>query len=98
MAAPKFPLDYKKVFLVDELLLRAYLAQLRKFHHQPGKALAISKKMQDLLREADYKRKALFSEDSVNDSFSIVKHIYNTGMFGRILAELLTKYSVNPHK
>lgn len=92
-SVPKFPLDYGKVFLYDELKFRAYRDELLAAQSNDGigvlQALDLSKKMQDTLTEAEVKRRALFSEISVNEYFGVIAQIYNTGFVGRIIAFFL---------
>lgn len=94
------PFDYSKVFLVDELKFRAYgqLMDKSKLENQPGIALYYSKLMQDALRQAELKRPALFTDESIEASFGTVKQIYNTGWFGRVIAFFLKTFGFNPHK
>lgn len=93
-------LDYSKVFLVDELKFRAYgqLMEDSKLKDEPGIALHYSKLMQEALRQAELKRPALFTEESIEASFGTVKQIYNTGWFGRVMAFFLKTFGFNPHK
>jgi hypothetical protein len=92
--------DYSKVFLVDELKFRAYeqLLDQNKLQNQPGIALHYSKLMQEALRQAELKRPALFTDESIEASFGTVKQIYNTGWFGRVMAFFLKTFGFNPYK
>ena len=93
-------LDYSKVFLLDELKFRAYrqLMDESKLGNQPGNALFYSNLMQQALNQAELKRPALFTDESIEASFGTVKQIYNTGWFGRVLAFFLRTFGFNPHK
>lgn len=101
MNEPKFPLDYGKVFLFDELKFRAYSQQVeanQKDIKNLGLALEYSKKMHEALVQAEVNRNALFDYESIDAHFGIVKEIYNTGWFGRLFSFLLRFFGFNPHK
>jgi len=101
MIVPKFPLDYGKVFLFDELKFRAYaqrVEETQKNLFTLGLALYYSKKMQQTLAQAEVNRNALFDYESIEAHFGVVKQIYNTGWYGRLLAFFLKIFGFNPHK
>lgn len=101
MKEPKFPLDYGKVFLFDELKFRAYAQKVEEYQKKTatiGLALEYSKKMQQALAQAEINRYTLYDHDSIESHFGVVKQIYNTGWYGRLIAFFLKLLGFNPHK
>lgn len=101
MSEPKFPLDYGAVYLFDELQLRAYSQVVEEKQQKIatlGEALEYSRKMKETLIRAETNRIALFSCESIEAHFGLVKQIYNTGWFGRGAAFLFKHLGFDPHK
>lgn len=96
---PQLPLDYHHDFLLDELKAKALRQGMEQNQAKdPCSALQTSKEIQNLLSQAEYKRRALFTPESIEASFGTIKQIYNTGWFGRLLAAMLKYFGFNPHK
>jgi hypothetical protein len=97
---PNLPFEYGTVHLYDELKFRAYRQKLLGFHNSSPigpnviDAYDISNKMQTTLKDAEIKRRALFSESSIYNHFGVIAQIYNTGFAGRIIAFFLKNWLI----
>ncbi len=93
MPDKRFPLEYRTVHLYDELKYLALREELDKLQNSgqasPTELQKLSSKIAVVLQEAELKRDAFYSKQSVNAFFGIRAHLRKEGFFGKILAFLL---------
>ncbi|MEP7321413.1 MAG: hypothetical protein ABI761_05815 [Saprospiraceae bacterium] len=95
MANENFPLTYGSVHLFDELKHLALRQELdaaqMAIPQNCNKALKISGEIQKVLQQATIKRDALFTKESVNDSFGIESNLRKAGIESNKLKNIKTK-------